>query len=776
MAPYSPSSQTGVITGVVETADGRPAPGINARLRGTTLGAASDRNGRFTIQGVPAGPYTLVVSYVGLQTKERSVSVTSGQTTDVGTITLEETTQTLDEIVVTGAGANDFNVDRSEYVAKMPIQRIDNPQTYAVITSDLLESQLATSFEEALTNAPGLTKLWESTGRGGDGAGYYSLRGFAAQPSMLNGAPALTNGTLDPANIERIEVIKGPSGTLYGGTVTSYGGIINVVTKKPYDTFGGNIAYNTGSFGLNRVTADVNAPVGDTESIALRVNGAFERRGSFQNAGFSQSAFIAPVLSVDATNDLSFLVNAEYYDSEHTNPTMLFVSRSEQRDARTPAELGYDPEKSYTDNDLTIRNPTLSLQGRMTYQITEAWSTETILSRSSATSDGYYSYLYDFGEERTFSRFVSDQNSTTNGTDLQQNLNGTFTTGAISHQVLVGVDYFEETTTNNSSGYVPFGEVQIGSGEDPGLSVAALDAAIAEGTQTKTETHQATYSAYVSDVVTVLPQLSFMAALRVDHFDQDGDLVTEDDDYTQTDISPKLGVVVQPLPGQVSLFANYMNGFENVAPRIQDDGTTKTFSPEQANQWEVGVKTQLLEDRLSSTLTYYDVTVTDVVRQDPERPNFYVQNGENYSRGIEASVTASPVAGLDLIAGYSYNESKVVRANSSVFEGLRPEQAGPSTLVNGWIRYRRPSGALKGLGIGFGGNYATDHITLNRTNTGQFILPSYTVLNASVSYTAASFRLALKVNNFTDETYYKGWSTINPQAPRNVTANFSYRF
>src|SRR5699024_6615601 len=140
-------------------------------------------------------------------------------------------------------------------------------------------------------NAPGIYKLWESTGRGGNGTGYYSLRGFPVQPTMVNGLPALTSGSPDPANIQRVEIIKGPSGALYGSSLISYGGLIDVVTKKPYKHFGGVVSYKMGSFGLNRVTADVNTPI--KNGLFLRVNAAFEKKNSFLNSGFSRSLFIA---------------------------------------------------------------------------------------------------------------------------------------------------------------------------------------------------------------------------------------------------------------------------------------------------------------------------------------------------------------------------------------------------------------------------------------------------------------------------------------------------
>jgi iron complex outermembrane receptor protein len=85
-------------------------------------------------------------------------------------------------------------------------------------------------------------------------------------------------------------------------------------------------------------------------------------------------------------------------------------------------------------------------------------------------------------------------------------------------------------------------------------------------------------------------------------------------------------------------------------------------------------------------------------------------------------------------------------------------------------------GLLDGLGVGFGGNYASENVVMNRETTGRFTLSSYTVLNVSVSYDTPDFRVDLKVDNLTDVTYYKGWTTINPQAPRSVTANIAYKF
>jgi iron complex outermembrane receptor protein len=216
-----------------------------------------------------------------------------------------------------------------------------------------------------------------------------------------------------------------------------------------------------------------------------------------------------------------------------------------------------------------------------------------------------------------------------------------------------------------------------------------------------------------------------------------------------------------------------MDGFSNVDPREQGNPaegatTTVSFDPERAKQLEVGTKLNLVKDRVSASLSYYDIKVSNIVMEDMDRPFYYVQEGEQYSRGFEASITATPVDGLNVIAGYSYNESELEES------GLRPETAGPKNLANLWASYSF-AGNLDGFGLGFGGNYAGENMIFNR-NLGTFTLSSYTVLNAAVFYNAEKFSVNLKLNNLTDEEYYNGWSTINPQTPRNFAASFTYKF
>ena len=97
-------------------------------------------------------------------------------------------------------------------------------------------------------------------------------------------------------------------------------------------------------------------------------------------------------------------------------------------------------------------------------------------------------------------------------------------------------------------------------------------------------------------------------------------------------------------------------------------------------------------------------------------------------------------------------------------------------MINFWASYTFQGTALKGLGLGFGGNSASEYLTLNRLNTGSFALPAYTVLNSSLSYTGRQYSIIIKVNNLANQKYYSGWSTVTPQNLRNASISLNYKF
>ncbi|MDJ1503697.1 TonB-dependent receptor [Xanthocytophaga agilis] len=773
-------AQKGILRGTIKTVEGQVAPSVTVTLKGSNAGTVTDEKGNYTLRA-NAGTYTLQASIVGFTPQEKEVTVEAGKTTQVDEIRLQESAEQLQEVVVTG-NTNKFSKKESPYVSRLPIKNLENPQVYNVIGKELITEQVITNFNDIVKNSPGIDKLWSATGRGGDGAAYFSIRGFAVQPSMINGIAGLTNGGLDPANIESVEVIKGPSGTLFGSSLVSFGGLININTKKPYETAGGEISYTMGGYDLNRLSVDVNTPVNKEKTLLLRVNGAYQYEGSFQDAGFKRTMFVAPSISYKVSNKLSFLLNAEFYNSEATNPLMVFLNRGRELIAKTPAELNMDYSQSFTSNDITLKNPTVNLYGQMNYKLSNSWTSQTSFSRSIRKSDGLYSYAMFIGaDDDTLSRFVGLQNSIGTTTDLQQNFIGDFNLGSMRNRIVMGIDIFN-SQLNDAATYTYFDKVSVHG--DPGYSLLtkqAVDAKVSQDPYVYKYIYNTyVYSAYVSDVLNLTENLLAMASVRVDRFDNKGvkdvSTNTKSGDYAQTAVSPKLGLIYQVVKDRVSLFANYMNGFQNVAPSSQPDGSIRVFKPTQANQIEGGVKLEALKGKLVGTISYYNIYVSNVVRADNNGPaGTTIQNGDMYSRGFETDITFNPVTGLHIIAGYSHNES--INENTDAIDlNRRPINAGPKTLANLWLSYAITNGNAKGLGFGVGGNYASENKVSNNATIGVFTVPSYTILNATTFYSVRSFRFALKLDNITNQHYWKGWSTIEPQMLRRLSANVVFKF
>ncbi|GGH26956.1 TonB-dependent receptor [Dyadobacter endophyticus] len=786
-------AQNGTISGSVRTSDGEPVELVTVSVKGTAKGALTDRNGKYQIRNIQPGLLQLVASFIGLEKQERTIEVAAGSTTSLD-FTLKENSAQLQEVIVSARNLNRENV----IVAKISLKKLENPQVYNTVSSEIMKQQGITNYDDALRNVPGISRTWESTGRAGDGASYFALRGFDAQPTLYNGLPGLTSGNLDPANVEEIQVIKGPSSTLFGGAFYSYGGMINTITKKPYHQFGGEIGYNAGSFGLNRVTADINAPLSKADKIALRVNTAYHSENSFQDAGFKKSFFIAPSLMYEVNDRLSLHFLTEILEEERAVAPVFFHSdRFSPLPFKNLKELNLNPRLSFTSNDLTIRNPRFNLQAQAVYKLSDQWTSQTVFSRGTVKSNGIYTYIWDdVSGDNWFSQYFHKEQQTTNTTDIQQNFNGDFKIGNMRNRLLVGVDYFRRNVIDNGSGWAsarnvsPQGDVNYVdpySGDTLApvyLTQASIDNLLAGLENSASNITSSSFGAYASNVLNITPGLSAMVSLRADYFDSKGEKSTSDDDFDQWALSPKFGIVYQPVPDKVSIFANYMNAFINVAPRqVTDvDGSNprvKSFRPEHADQWEYGIKTNLFSDKLAATLSVYDIKVSDRVMPSPANIRDYTQGGKVGSKGFEIDLVANPATGLNLIAGFSHNRTKVISGDPEDFYS-EPGRAiggqGPQNLANFWATYRISSGTLKNAGFGLGGNYAGEYKVIDNSKTGVFILPSYTLLNASVFYNATHFRISLNVNNLTSKEYYIGYWSVNPQKPRNSTLSVAYKF
>ena len=798
---FSYAQQNGSIAGRITTSDGKPAAFVSIGLKEIAVGQISDENGNYRINRVKPGTYTLKVRAVGLESQENQVTVNPGQTLTLN-FTLLESAAKLKEVLVAGNKRNKFAKTESPFVSKMPLTNLENPQVYSVVTKELLNEQLIFTADEAVRNTPGIQKMWEATGRSGDGGSYFSSRGFIMQSQLRNGIAGLVTSETDAVNLERLEVIKGPSATLFGSSLTSYGGLINRVTKKPYDRFGGELAVAGGSYDFKRVSADINTPLDADKKLLFRLNTAYNYEGSFQDQGFTRSIAAAPSLSYQPTDRLSVNVDAEVFFGRNTvKPMFFFYYPAADLGASRAEELNIDYKKSYTGEGLYQNTRSTNFFGQINYKLADNWTSSTNFTVSKSFSDGFGAYFYlipdnimtgndaDAGQANYLARAdQSTGNSTSNMFEVQQNFNGDFSLGSLRNRLVIGLDFLRANSDQNffSSNFdvVPLNVSDYDYSNFNGTNMAAVYAA-GESVFTYPVVNKTnTYSAYVSDVLNLTDKLSLLAALRVDQYENKGGLTgsTNMEVYNQMAFSPKFGLVYQPIKNVISLFANYQNSFNNQGTyNAYNAAEPTTGLPtmaelEQANQLEGGIKLDAFAGKLSSTISYYDIRVKNILRSDQRAPAVaQIQDGTQLSKGVELEVIANPFTGFNAIAGFSYNNSKYEKADVDV-NGRRPATASSPYLANLWLSYRLPETAIKGLGLGLGGNYASENKILNSVSMGEFSLPAYTVLGASAFYEKAKYRLGLKVDNLTNERYWIGYTTMNPQKLRSIIGSVAYKF
>ncbi|SDZ63719.1 iron complex outermembrane recepter protein [Flavobacterium aquidurense] len=760
------ASSTGTVSGSVITNDGNASQGVIVKLIELNKNAVTNSAGNFEFKKLPFGKYTLEVTMSGYASSTETVEITEQNPSVSIDIKVNSSVENLEDVVIR-TGGNRFAKKESFDVAKMPLKNIENSQVYIVVSKELMKEQVVTDYNSAFKNVPG-AGIAEVRNQGRTTS---MSRGFPTPQVVRNGVGSFTYTTIDPANLERIEVIKGPSATLFGSTLSSFGGLFNRVTKKPFDTFKGEVSYSAASWDLNRLTFDINTPLNKDKTALFRINTALHSERSFQDAGFNKNFSIAPSFSYEINDRLTLLIDAEFSMYKATSPTRLapFVvanTQSSIEDLNIPYKL------SFANNTINYTSQQYNIFAQLKYKISEEWTSQTILSRTRSSSDGYVVAL-QMRSPTTLRQQVTYQESPFYGTDIQQNFIGKFNIGKLKNRVVAGLDFYSlRATRNDAIVNMPAMDYKKPGAAYDNFNIQKVEPMFANATFTNfVSNDEDTYSAYVSDVLNVTEKLLVMGGVRIDKYENHGTYYPSKDsiagNYNQTAVSPKFGVVYQIVKDKVAAFGNYMNGFSNVSG---SDFNGNTFKPNQANQWEGGFKFDL--NKISATLSYYDIAVTNITRDDPDHANYSIQDGTQVSKGFEAEFIANPISGLNIVAGYTYNDSKYEKSNASV-QGLRPSTAGSPRTANLWASYRLTTGGAQGLGIGFGGIYGSEYYQTN-TTTFKFSIPSYTVLDASLFYDQPKYRIGLKIDNLTNEKY---WSyRLAAQNPTRVTANVTFKF
>jgi iron complex outermembrane receptor protein len=367
-------------------------------------------------------------------------------------------------------------------------------------------------------------------------------------------------------------------------------------------------------------------------------------------------------------------------------------------------------------------------------------------------------------DERTLERgLFSTKDQSQDNYIVDTNIIGTFTTGSINHKLLFGIDFNRDVYASSSREFI-LDPIDIFNPVYGSQRFFVADYPREPFTSNS-------FGIYLQDQIDLLPNIKLLVGGRFDITSQKIDLADGSTSFQQDEaFSPRVGLVYQPTDF-LSLYASYSRSF------LQSVGTAfdnTLFQPERGTQYEVGVKADWLNRRLSTTLAFFQVTRSNVLTADLLNPNFSLQTGEQRSRGIELDIVGEILPGWKIAAGYAYTNAEITKDNTFAVGNWINNV--PENAVSLWTTYEIQTGSLKGLGIGLGLFYVSER---QGDLDNSFQLPSYTRTDASIFYRRDNFRIGLNFENLFDVSYFEtGESPLRVYygAPSTVKGTISWTF
>jgi len=769
----------GGIKGSVSTLDGKPAAWVTVHVKTLAISAITDENGVFTFKNLKPGTYTLVISYSGSEQSEKTITVTDDKITKAEFI-LQETAKRLNEIIIDGRKSSNL---QPATIGKIPVAPMDLPQSITIIGQSVIRDQQSQKLSDVMKNVNG---VYLSSTRGS------AQETFAARGYRLSGENMYKNGArVNPgtmpemSSLEKVEILKGSAAILYGDVAP--GGIVNMITKKPKFDFGGKISIRAGSYELYKPAFDVYGPL--SEKIAFRVNGTYEDAGSFRDEVHSKKYYINPSLLFNINKKTSLLVEADYLNHEFT-PDFGLGSLDNTIIADLPRSTFQGVPWQY--NKAKQATATASLK----HKINNSWNLNFTGSYQSYDRDYYSTERIQAAANGDWQRPLNKILSSENYYSGQANITGKFKTAGMDHTLLAGIDADRNSITSytfdNPRTYDII-NILDHSKFTPRTDIPAASKV------TQAETPVNRIGAYAQDLISVSNKIKLLAGIRwseqiaqsvtTTYLTKDSIAKTASkDDHA---FSPRFGIVYKPL-ASTAFFASYSNSF---SINSGTDVYNNALQPSIIDQYELGVKNDFFSGQLSVNVTAYRIVNNNLAQtaqfeKDGVTPNnntaFKELTGQTTSDGIELDIMGHPVKGLDIIAGYSYNNMRYTKTpdtKDSYVEGERLVGT-PANTANGSAFYTFQN-KLKGFKIGASVFYVGDRFAgwnnkKEQTQNYSRLIPvnGFTTLDISAGYTFKKISLLAKVSNVTNTyNYYVHENySINPIPPAQFIATVSYRF
>jgi iron complex outermembrane recepter protein len=784
----STAQESGSIEGKINSKDGFPLSGISIKLGKKASVSKTDSMGRFHFENFPIGLHTITIEGEGLKKQTQDIKVVANESTKV-TFTLEEQMETLREIVIV---IKESPNKRKVSAVRSGLKPMDIPQSVQTIDNEIIVQQQAIRLSEVIKNANG---VYVGSARGGAQESFFS-RGYDMSTNNMfkNGFRYNAGSIPEVASLEKVEFLKGGSALLYGNVAP--GGILNLVTKTPSFKKGGEIAMQMGSYAFYKPSIDFYGPI--NKSIAYRINGSYENSESFRDVVKRARYYINPSLlfnissrtQITLQGDLmsdnwtpdfgTILIGKQIYNLGRSNYYGALWSNGNTKTASISALVNHSLNKNWKLNfNSSYQNYDRESKGTERIQITN--------------SNGTWSR--PLGQNKNLEAILGEQFS----------VQGDFYTGKIKHQTFSGIDYENSVATANTFVFSPtnYDTINVFSFDSNNQSTTEPNSTNTQKVNTTTNR----FGIYTQDLISFTNQFKMLVGIRWSWQEAQAETykltvnpvtITKGAKLKDEAFSPKIGFIYQP-DKNMSIFTSYSNSF------TPNTGTTTDLKPIEASiidQFEAGIKKDFWNGIMSTNITIYQITNSNLAqtaefKADGVTPNtdttIKVLNGATKSKGVEIDITAKPFEGMNINAGYSYNDSRYTKTsggNGSFIEGDRLVRT-PANTANLSFFYTIPTGKYKGLSFGAIGNYIgerfggwNDQYVVNATtkvvtiNDRDIPLTGYTTIDVSAGYTWKKWNILCKLSNVTNElnyTVHENYS-VNPIAPRQILTSIKYKF
>ncbi|WP_448664106.1 TonB-dependent siderophore receptor [Sphingomonas sp. CJ20] len=683
-------------------------------------------------------------------------SAAHAQTADAGT-----TPSWTSDIVVIGQRER-YAAPDSAAATRTDTPIINVPQSVQVVTRALIDEQDRRTLGEALVNVSGVTPTRI------DEVLFIPpiVRGFPAEV-YLDGLPIFAGNQqgYDPnglVGVERIDVIKGPTATLYGGGLgTPLGGIINLETGRPGDKAGGYVAMRAGSFSTWNPSADINVPL--TSGIFARVAGEYQSNRSWIDKVKGERWSIQPSLAFQIDPDTDLLLQGQFNHRSNLEysglPADAALAGTLDRNAFPGSPIG----QPQTENDNRMGQATIhhAFSDRLKLTVSGRYYTGDVDERGSfvypgLAPTGTASPLYDV--------FPITMITRTREATVDANLAAKVDMLGGDHTLLVGANYDWTSFYSGMGLFVsdsPSGTIDL---SDPDYDLRYTPQT---PVNSWTDDRFETFAVYLQDQASY-GRLHLTGGLRLTSlkFIENSNFGVAND-KTYTHVSPRFGATFDVVPG-LALFAGYATAFRAPFGFIG----LAAPEPETSSNIEGGVKLALPKTGLSGTVALFRQTHDNVAVSDPANVGFYIQSGRQRARGVEVDLVWEPSPAFSLLANYAYTDTRDDGAAPGDRLARVPESSGRLAA-----RYRLLHGPAKGLSFGAGVTaFTSRQLTLPNT----IAVPGYAAIDAQASYDIGRFTLGVSAVNLGgrrawDPYSYMGYPVVAPNQPRSAYVTLKVR-